>query len=51
MGRGTKLWEIRGEEQKRNQEIRNRMKTKNGNYGWEQKGKETVRQGFRESEV
>ena len=33
MGRRTKLWEIRGEKQKRNQEIRNRMKTRNGDYG------------------
>ena len=30
MERRTKLWEIRGKKQKRNQEIRNRMKTKNG---------------------
>ena len=29
MGKRTKLWEIRGERQKRNQEIRNRMKGKN----------------------
>ena len=33
MGRRTKLWEIRGEKQKNNQEIRNRMKTRNGDYG------------------
>ena len=32
MGRRTKLWEIRGEKQKKNQEIRNRMKTRNGDY-------------------
>ena len=33
VGRRTKLWEIRGEKQKRNQEIRNRTKTRNGDYG------------------
>ena len=32
VGRRTKLWEIRAEKQKKNQEIRNRMKTRNGDY-------------------
>ena len=37
MGRRIKLWEIRGEKQKKNQKIRNRTKTRNGDYGKKEK--------------